>query len=70
LADVTDADLMHPVVAEVVGVGDDGLARLQHIAEADLRRLLPRCSPPVLVVGQAIGAAVDNELPDVREVNP
>lgn len=63
LANVADADFVLPGVAEVVGVGHDGFAGLQNVAQANLRCLLPRRGAPVLVHGQAIGPTVDHELP-------
>ena len=51
-ADVGDADLVHPIVAEVIGVCDDGLARLQDVAQADLGGRLAGCGAPASSMGK------------------
>lgn len=45
-ADLRDGDLVLLVVAEVVGVVEDGLPMFQHLAQPDLRRLPPKLGSP------------------------
>src|SRR6516164_8877122 len=68
-ADAGNSEPMLPAIAEVVEIVDRGLARPEHVAEADLAGVEARLGSPVLVHRQSVFALGDGELPEM-EVEP
>ena len=64
-ADIGEREPVLPAIAEVVEIIDRGLARPQHVAQADLAGVGARFGSPVLVDRQAVSALGDGELPEV-----
>src|SRR3954463_4673850 len=65
LADVCQDQPVLPIVAEIVDVGDGGLARRQHLTQADLGGFGARLSVPILIHGQAEPPLAQAELPEM-----
>ena len=63
--DISHGEAMLPAIAEVVHVIDDGLSRLEHIAQAHLVRRGERRRSPVVVQRQTVPLLADRELPEV-----
>src|SRR6476659_6825349 len=53
-ADIGHSEPMFPSIAEVVNVIDDGLSRLEHVAQTHLARRDARLGSPVVINRQTI----------------
>src|SRR5262245_26093744 len=64
-ANIGHGEPMLPAIAEVISVIDDGLPRLEHVAQAHLARFDARLSSPVVIHRQTEPLLTDCEFPEV-----
>jgi len=64
-ADIAHCEPMLPAVAEIVRLIDDGLSRLEHIAQTHLGRHHGRLGSPVVIHRQIVPLPADCELTEV-----
>jgi hypothetical protein len=64
-ADIAYNEQMLPAITEVVSIIDDGLSRLEHVAQAHLARRDARPGSPVIIHRQTVPLLANPELPEV-----